>query len=88
MAEMSRPETCDKCTRVALRKISGKTMFIGEKVEDAYFNHGLGTVIRSRRHKDEVAKEKGLIEIGNEKPETLAKLADRNKEDNRKKYEV
>jgi hypothetical protein len=38
------------------------------KVPEKYYNVGLGQVVDSDRHAQRIAKEKGLIEVGNENP--------------------
>jgi hypothetical protein len=48
----------------------------GTKVENAEYNPGLGCIVRNSAHRKEIAKQKGLEEIGNEKPETLHKHFD------------
>lgn len=53
--------------------ISSKIYHIGAKVQDAEFNHGLGCVVKSKNEREEIAKQKGLIEVGNESPDTLFK---------------
>lgn len=40
-------------------------------MQSAEFNHGLGCVIHSKREREEIAKQKGLIEVGNESTDTL-----------------
>ena len=51
--------------------ISSKLHFIGAKVQDAEFNPGLGCVVKNKDHRREIANQKGLIEVGNETPDTL-----------------
>ena len=61
------PEPCPLCGVVMTRKfVPSRVHFSKTKVEHAEYNPGLGIVTKSRRHRDEVAKERGLIEIGNE----------------------
>lgn len=49
----------------SIRKASNYAT-IGAKVEDAEWNYGLGTVTKSARHRAEVARRKGLVEVGND----------------------
>jgi len=60
------PEHCPKC-KTEMNRLISKTYFYGEKVEESYFNHGLGQVVRNSKHAAEIARSKGLIEVGNEK---------------------
>lgn len=43
-----------------------RTHFIGTSVQNAEFNPGLGCVVKNRAHKDELMKEKGVVEVGND----------------------
>jgi len=85
MAESSRPESCPTCGNNADRVFSCKVEFIGTKIEDAEFNHGLGCVTKSKRHRDEIAKRLGAIEIGNENPEKIDKHFAQQREEKRRK---
>ena len=74
MAEVSKEESCPLCSHEhTTRVFSSNLHFIGAKVKDAYYNHGLGCVIKSDRQKNNLVKENGLIEVGNEKPDTIYK---------------
>jgi hypothetical protein len=53
--------------------ISPKIHHIGAKVQNAEFNPGLGCVVKNKQEREEIAKRKGLIEVGNERPDTLYK---------------
>ena len=59
--------------------------FTGTKIEDAEFNPGLGKITKSKRHREELAKQMGVVEIGNEKPETIHKHFDSSRADKLKK---
>lgn len=65
ISEYNRPEHCPKCKTEMTRLIS-PGYFYGEKVEEAYFNHGLGQVVKNAKHASQIARDKGLIEVGNE----------------------
>lgn len=54
-----------------VRLFSPKIYISGAKVEDAEYNPGLGCVIKNKNHRAEVAKQKDLIEVGNESTNTL-----------------
>jgi len=70
LVEIDRPEFCDDCHETLARKISDKISFSGHKVDDnqTYFNHALGCEVRSESHAKRIAKERGFVELGNDKP--------------------
>lgn len=75
--EMEAEERCSQCNSVAARQfVPRRVYFSGTKVEDAEFNPGLGCITKSSAHRKEIAKQKGLIEVGNEKPEVIEKHYD------------
>lgn len=75
-------EACPKCKNPAARIfIPRSLLFSGTKVESPEYNPGLGCIIKNAAHRKEVAKQKGLIEVGSEKPETLHKMYDRAREE-------
>ena len=51
---------------------------------EPYFCHGLGTVVKSRSHRNHLAKAKNLIEVGTE---NINKIHHKYDEDRRKKIE-
>lgn len=61
---------CDHCGHVcgaSDRDFSHcKFVFSGTAVTSAEYNPGLGKVVKSKYHKSEIMKQKGLIEIGND----------------------
>lgn len=60
-------ETCPKCGDFAERLfIPARVYFSGTKVENAEFNPAFGQVVKGKRHRQELAKRHGLIEIGND----------------------
>jgi putative FmdB family regulatory protein len=68
VSDFNRPESCERCGKEASRVFT-RTQLFGTRVEDYSFNHGLGCVTRNSAHARQLAKDKGLIEVGNEKPE-------------------
>lgn len=76
---------CPQCTNPAAQKPSCKIHFTGTKIEDAEFNPGLGKITKSKRHREELAKQLGVVEIGNEKPDTLHKHFDTSRTEKLKK---
>ena len=53
--------------------------------ESPTFNPGLGEIVKSKAHLKELCKIKGVEPIGNEKPESLHKYYDKQREDAREK---
>lgn len=84
--EYDHPAICGHCQSADTRlMISGGLGFFGTKIEDAEYNPGLGCITKSKRHRDEIAKRKGLIEIGNENPHTLIRDEVTNRERERER---
>jgi putative FmdB family regulatory protein len=83
--EYKTPEACTACGNVATKLFSKSVFFTGTKIEDAEYNPGLGIITKSKKHRDEVVKQKNLIEIGNEKPETIHRHHDKARAEKRKK---
>src|SRR5690242_10991509 len=68
---------CPKCHKISRDRVfSSNIQFLGAKVQDAEYNPAFGKVVKSKRERDELAKRHGLIEIGNEKVETIHKHAE------------
>lgn len=72
MHDSGREEICSECS-ITLSRVYTTFQILGAKVEDAEFNPGLGCVTKSAKHRAEIAKQKDLIEVGNETPDTLYK---------------
>lgn len=71
-------EQCPKCLDPAARIfIPRSILFSGTKVESPEYNPGLGCIVKSKAHRKEIVRQKGLIEIGNETPETIHKHFDK-----------
>lgn len=84
-SEYNRNEPCQTCGNPGQRIFSCNIHFIGTKVEDAEFNRGLGKVTKSKNHRDELAKQMGVIEVGNEPPNKIHSYFDENREAKLKK---
>ena len=63
---------CQSCGNLATR-IYTTFYHHGGKLENAEYNVGLGKVTKSKNHRKELAKRMNLVEIGNEKPDTIHK---------------
>lgn len=84
VAEIDRPEKCEKCGLPAGRYI-GRTHFYGASDWDkAEWNPGLGMVTRNARHRKDEAKARGMEEIGNESPD---KMHDHFEKQRKEKYD-
>lgn len=67
------PEPCNLCGGKTKRILSLSNV---NPVEHGEFNHGLGCWVNDKKHRAEVAKQKGMIEVGNEATETVHKDAE------------
>jgi hypothetical protein len=76
MKDSGRLENCPDCGNI-LTRVYSFTHFIGAKVENREYNPALGCVVNNSKHRAEIAKRRGLIEVGNEKPESLQKAAEK-----------
>lgn len=81
MSEHQSTEPCPQCGNQARQDLSRcRPLFTGTKIEDAEFNPGLGRITKSKRHRDELAKQLGAVEVGNETPDTIHKHFDTERE--------
>lgn len=70
-------DQCPTCGNIGARDYSRcKFHFTGTKIEDAEFNPGLGRITKSKAHRNELAKQLGVEEIGNENPDSIHKHFD------------
>lgn len=77
---------CPTCQTTSRERIfSHKVHFIGTSVQSPEYNPAFGQVVKNKQHRDELAKRNGLIEVGNEKPETIHKHAEQTRADKLKK---
>ncbi len=81
MSDSGRVEFCPDCGTVMTR-IFSPTQIVGAKVGEAEFNFGLGCVVKNKKHREELCRRRNLIEIGNEKPSSLKRLADKTLKNN------
>lgn len=58
-------EECPSCHSIAERIIASGS-FYGEKDEDASYDPALGCIVKNQIHRRKIAKDRGLIEVGNE----------------------
>jgi len=71
------PENCIKCDTLAHRVMSLVRL---TKVEKHEYNPGLGCVTKGKKHREEICKRRGLVEVGNEAKDNIHKdMAEQNK---------
>ncbi len=66
---------CDKCGEKMQRHYT-TFQISGTKVSNREYNPAFGCVVKSDAHRKELAKQRGMIEIGNESPASLQKHQD------------
>ena len=77
---------CPTCGDITKERIfSAKITILGSSVQNAEYNPAFGQVVKNKAHRNELAKQKGLIEIGNDKPESIHKATEETKRDRIKK---
>lgn len=82
--EMDAPENCAQCGTISTRQfVPSRVYFNNTKVHHPEYNPGLGAIVRDPNHRKELAKIKGVEEVGNESIESLHKHHDKKREDNR-----
>lgn len=71
-------ELCLKCGSVkTIRQMSRTHFYNANDWDKAQFNPGLGCVVKNKKHRDQLAKEKNLVEIGNESCDKICDSQDR-----------
>jgi putative FmdB family regulatory protein len=84
-------EFCPGCECPAERQfVPQHVYFSGTKVEHAEYNPGLGAVTKNKKHREELAKRKGVVEVGNDfgSGENMQKHFDQAREEKlKKRYE-
>lgn len=76
VADLDREEHCDRCSQVASRQIA-RTHFYGASDWDkAEFNPAFGTIVKNGVHRRQLAKQRGMEEIGNESPDKVVEHFD------------
>jgi putative FmdB family regulatory protein len=84
--EIDNQENCEKCGSVCERIIRFRGYFLGEKDWDkAEYNPGLGCVTKNAKHRKQIAKERGLEEIGTTKIDDFKEQSDKRLEENRQR---
>ena len=60
------PEYCPKCQANSRRYLVAVNFNGASDWDKAEFNPGLGCVVKNSKHREQIAKQRGLIEVGNE----------------------
>ena len=86
MAQLDRAEECPSC--LAANGSSSRVMqsvnFTGAGDWNTQtFHPALGTVVRNNAHARQIAKSRGLIEVGNEAPEKIHSACEKQRADTR-----
>lgn len=69
VSEYNKDEPCSSCSSLMTRVFNpGRITLYNTKVQDAYFSHAFGQVVKGDSHARTLAKDKGWIEVGNENP--------------------
>lgn len=82
VAQIDDPERCPGCDHLGDRKIQAPALDKSAAADwnTPHFNPALGQVVQSNKHAQKIAKAKGLIEVGNEKPENIHKHFEKQRE--------
>lgn len=81
-------EFCPTCESPSERLfIPQRVFFSGTRVEHAEYNPGLGAVVKNKRHREDLAKRKGLVEVGSDfkSAESMNQYFDSSREEKIKK---
>jgi putative FmdB family regulatory protein len=70
--ETAGEQPCPECDE-PMAYVFTRTTVIGAAVQHAEFNPGLGLVTKNKQHREEIAKQRGLIEVGNESRESVGR---------------
>lgn len=72
MKDSARAEKCVKCKSKKVSRVWSKSIsLIGTAVESPEYNPAFGMVVKNKYHRAELAKQRGMVEIGNENPNRL-----------------
>lgn len=79
IAEMDRDECC-QCGSPAARQITKANFYGADQWDKMTYDPVFKQVVKNDNHRRQLAKERGWVEVGNEKPETIHRHADKNLE--------
>lgn len=78
-SQYNSPENCIKCGALARKIINTAPMTA--KVEKHEYNPGLGCVTKGKKHREEICKQRGLVEVGTENISKIHKTSKKTLED-------
>jgi putative FmdB family regulatory protein len=87
ISEIDNVEKCPNCDNIVTkenRKIASGQIFYGAKVEDAEWCPGLGCIVKNSAHRRQIARARGLEEVGTEPVENMINRAEKIREENAK----
>lgn len=76
----TREEICPDCS-ITMDRVYKPMMIMKTGVQHAEYNPAFGCVVKNSKHRAELAKQRGMIEVGNESPEAIQKHCESNKKD-------
>lgn len=80
VSRLDDPEECPACSSKDVKRYISRTHFYGASDWDSSYNYGLGCVTKSRVHRNQIIKQRGLIEVGNEDCEKISAAMDKDKQ--------
>ena len=84
VADIDLVEKCSKCGTEAVRYIAQTHFYGASDWDKAEYNPAFGQVVRNGNHRKELAKRRGMEEIGNESVDNIHKRYDAQREQKRK----
>jgi len=79
--DFERDEFCPDCGAVGIKTIAKRQSFFGATDWDTrHYNPALGMVVRSNKEAQKIARERGMVEIGNENVEKIHRTFDIDRE--------
>jgi len=70
MHQAGMTEHCEGCGNI-LDRVWGRFQIMGAAVQHAEFNIGLGAVTKNKKHREELARRRGVVEVGSETAEAM-----------------
>lgn len=83
--EYDKKDKCPLCKGQGYRILSCNIQFLNEKVESAEYSPALGMIVKNKKHREEICKAKGLIEVGNENPDKIHDKLEKERAEKREK---
>lgn len=85
VAEIDNPENCPECGELGKRYISRTYFYGAADWDNTEFCHGLGQVVKSQKHRERLARERGWEAVGNEDINKINKEYEREAEREKEK---